>query len=371
MSRDIKAAVLDGVGSEFAIADVRLADPQPHEVVVRVVAAGVCGTDIHVQHGGIPFPLPGVVGHEGAGIVEHVGTSVTSVVPGDKVLMTFTSCGACRNCLTAHPAYCEQFLSLNLLGGRRSDGSATLSRGDEELNAHFFAQSSFATYVLADERGVTRVPQDADLEVLAPLGCGIQTGAGAVFNVLQPSPGTTIVIFGAGAVGLAAVMAAALSPVANIIVVDLVTARLDLAREVGATRTVNSDVEDITDVVHRVTEGRGADYAIDATGVARVVEIAASTLTPLGTVVSIGAPAPGTTVSMDVNFMLNGRRYVGVTEGDSIPQVFLPALVELVRQGRMPLEKLIRRYPFDRINEATTAIASGQVVKPVLTFHDA
>ena len=130
MSRDIRAAVLDGVGSEFAITAVQLANPQPHEIIVRVVAAGVCGTDIHVQHGGIPFPLPGVVGHEGAGIVEQVGTSVTSVVPGDKVLMTFTSCGACRNCLTAHPAYCEQFLSLNLLGGRRSDGSATLRRGE-------------------------------------------------------------------------------------------------------------------------------------------------------------------------------------------------------------------------------------------------
>jgi aryl-alcohol dehydrogenase len=287
---------------------------------------------------------------------------------GDKVLMTFTSCGVCRNCLTAHPAYCERFLSLNLLGGRRSDGSVTIHRGEEELNAHFFAQSSFATYVLADERGVTRVPPDADLELLAPLGCGIQTGAGAVFNVLRPAPGTTLVIFGAGAVGLAAVMAATLSPVANIIVADLVDARLHLARDLGATRTVNSNDEDVADVVRRVTEGRGADYAIDATGVAKVVEVAASILTPLGTVVSIGAPAAGTAVCMDVNYMLNGRRYVGITEGDSVPQVFLPALVDLVRQGRMPIEKLIRKYPFDQINEAATAIASGEVVKPVLTF---
>lgn len=368
MSKEIHAAVLAGIGSEFVIEDVHLADPQPHEIIVRVVAAGVCGTDIHVQHGGIPFPLPGVVGHEGAGIVEQVGASVTSVAPGDKVLMTFTSCGACRNCLTAHPAYCEQFVSLNLLGGRRSDGSATIRRGDEDVNAHFFAQSSFATYVLADERGVTIVPQDSDLELLAPLGCGIQTGAGAVFNVLRPTPGTTLVIFGAGAVGLAAVMAAALSPVANIIVTDLVDARLELARELGATHIVNSNTEDVSELVNRVTEGRGADYSIDATGVARVVETAASILTPLGTVVSIGAPASGTTVGIDVNFMLNGRRYIGITEGDSVPQVFLPALVELVRQGRMPIGKLIRRYPFDQINEAATAIASGEVVKPVLTF---
>lgn len=364
----IQAAVLDGIGSDFTIAEVDLADPQPHEIVVRVVAAGVCGTDIHVQHGGIPFPLPGVVGHEGAGIVERVGSAVRSVSPGDKVLMTFTSCGTCHNCRTAHPAYCEQFLSLNLLGGRRADGTATLRRGDEDLNAHFFAQSSFASYVLADERGVTRVPQDADLAVLAPLGCGIQTGAGAVFNVLRPEPGTSLVIFGAGAVGLAAVMAAALSPAANIVVVDLVDTRLTLARELGATRTIIPGVEDVASVVDRVTEGRGADYAIDATGVVSVVETAASILTPLGTVVSIGAPAPGSTVNLDVNFMLNGRRYIGVTEGDSIPQVFLPALVELVRSGRMPLHKLTRQYPFTEINGAAQAIASGEVVKPVLTF---
>ncbi|MEZ3162165.1 NAD(P)-dependent alcohol dehydrogenase [Microbacterium sp. BWT-B31] len=347
-----------------------MADPQPHELIVRVVAAGVCGTDIHVQHGAIPFPLPGVVGHEGAGVVESVGSAVTSVAPGDKVLMTFTSCGACRNCLTAHPAYCERFLTLNLLGGRRADGSATLRRGDQELNGHFFAQSSFATHVLADERGVIRVPHDADLEMLAPLGCGIQTGAGAVFNVLRPAPGTSMVIFGAGAVGLAAVMAAALSPVADIIAVDLVAARLELAEELGATCTVDSSVQDIAEVVKRVTDGRGADYAIDATGVASVVETAASILTPLGTVVSIGAPAPGTTVAMDVNFMLNGRRYVGVTVGDSMPQVFLPALVELVRTGRMPLHKLMRTYDFTAINDAAQAMASGQVVKPVLTFAE-
>lgn len=370
MTRMIRAAVLETVGSEFAITDVELDDPRPEEIVIRVVAAGVCGTDIHVQHGGIPFPLPGVVGHEGAGIVETVGSSVTSVAPGDKVLMTFTSCGHCRNCLTAHPAYCESFLPLNLLGGRRSDGSTTIHRDGEELNAHFFAQSSFATYVLADERGVTRVPDDADLELLAPLGCGIQTGAGAVFNTLKPEPGTTMVIFGAGAVGLSAAMAAALSPVAHIVVVDIVQSRLELALELGATHTVDSRSESVTEVVKEITAGRGADYAIDATGVRAVIQSAIDILTPLGTVVSIGAPPPGTTAEVDVNFILNGRRYVGVTEGDSIPQVFLPALVELVQSGRMPLQKLVRGFEFSQINEAAAAITSGEVVKPVLRFSD-
>jgi aryl-alcohol dehydrogenase len=359
---------LDGVGAGFSLQEVTLDDPRPDEVVVRIVAAGVCGTDVHVQHGGIPFPLPGVVGHEGAGIVERVGSAVTSVALGDRVLLTFTSCGACRNCRLGHPAYCLEFLGRNLLGGRRADGSATLTRGDEELNAHFFAQSSFSTVVLADERGVTRVSPDADLELLAPLGCGVQTGAGAVLNVLRPEPGTTLVVFGAGAVGLSAAMAARLTPATAIVVVDIVPSRLELALEVGATHVVNSQTDDVAAVVEHLTAGRGADYAIDATGVAGVVELAASVVTPLGTVASIGAPPPGVTAAFDVNHWLNGRRFVGVTEGDSVPQVFLPALVDLVQQGRIPLHKLVEHYPFDRINDAAAAIRDGTVVKPVLRF---
>ncbi|MDR6144082.1 aryl-alcohol dehydrogenase [Microbacterium foliorum] len=368
MPKAIQAAVLDGVGSDFHIQEVELDDPQPHEVVVKVVAAGVCGTDVHVQHGGIPFPLPGVVGHEGAGIVEAVGSAVTTVVPGDKVLLTFSSCGNCRSCLSAHPAYCEEFLSVNLLGGRRADGSTTLRRGAGELSAHFFAQSSFATYALADERGVTKVPDDADLELLAPLGCGVQTGAGAVFNVLRPEPGTTLVVYGAGAVGLSAVMAAALSPVAQIIVVDIVPSRLALAAEVGATAVIDSRSEDVEEVIARLTGGRGADAAIDATGVVSVLENASRVVAPSGVVISIGAPAPGATVALDVNHMLNGRRYIGVTEGDSNPRLFLPALVALVQQGRLPVHRLIEAYEFADINAAAEGIRSGATVKPVLRF---
>jgi aryl-alcohol dehydrogenase len=325
---------------------------------------------VHVQHGGIPFPLPGVVGHEGAGVVESVGSAVASVAPGDKVLLTFTSCGACRNCRLGHPAYCEEFLSRNLLGGRRADGSTTLRRGTEELNAHFFAQSSFSTFVLADERGVTKVAADADLELLAPLGCGVQTGAGAVLNILKPEPGTTLVIFGAGAVGLSAAMAARLTPATAIVVVDPVASRRELALEVGATHVIDPDVEDVADVVAKLTDGRGADYAIDAAGVTAVIELAASVLTPTGTVAAIGAPAPGATAGFDVNYWLNGRRFIGVTEGDSVPQVFLPALVELVQQGRIPLHKLVKHYAFDQINDAAAAIRDGSVVKPVLRFPD-
>jgi aryl-alcohol dehydrogenase len=366
MGTEATAAVLPGTGEPFTLQDVTVDDPRPDEVLVRVVAAGVCGTDLGVQSGHIPFPLPGVLGHEGAGVVEAVGSAVTSVRPGDKVLMTFTSCGQCANCLAGHPAYCETFLPRNLLGGTRADGSATVRGREGDLNAHFFAQSSFATHALADERSVTVVSPDADLSVLAPLGCGVQTGAGAVFNILQPAPGSSIAVLGAGAVGLSAVMAAALTSARRIIVADLVDSRLELARELGATHVINSGRTDLEEGLTGPTGGRGVDYAVETTGSARVLEAGVRALAPMGTIGVIGAPTPGTTAAFDVNFLLNGRRIVGITEGDSVPQLFLPALVELVMQGRFPLEKLIRRYRFSEINDAAAAAKSGEVLKPVL-----
>jgi aryl-alcohol dehydrogenase len=237
-----------------------------------------------------------------------------------------------------------------------------------ELNAHFFAQSSFSTRVLADERGVTRVSDDADLELLAPLGCGIQTGAGAVLNILKPEPGTILLVLGAGAVGLAAVMAAALTAATQIVVVDLVQSRLDLALELGATQVINSQDTDLAAALRELSDGRGVDYIIDATGAPGLIATAIAALTPRGVIASIGAPSPGTEVGLDINFMLNGRQYIGVTEGDSNPQVFLPALVDLVMQGRFPLHKLVRHFDFAQINEAAAGIRDGSVIKPVLRF---
>ena len=364
------AAVLRGIKQPFELTEVTLDNPRPDEVLVRVVASGVCGTDLGVQAGHIPFPLPGVLGHEGAGIVEAVGDAVTSVQPGDHVLLTFTSCGICRNCRSGHPAYCVEFLPRNLLGGERTDGSTTLTENGSTLHGHFFAQSSFANLVLADERGVTKVDPAADLSLLAPLGCGIQTGAGAVLNVLKPEPGSVLAVFGAGPVGLAAVMAAALSPATRIIVMDLVDSRLDLAKELGATDVVNSGSTDPVEAIMELTGGLGVTHALESTGSTKVAEAAVSVLAPLGKLGLIGAPAAGSTMTLDVNYMLNGRQVLGITEGDSNPQLFLPALVDLVQQGRFPLEKMITRYSFTDINDAAAAAKSGSVLKPVLHFED-
>src|SRR6266540_1090221 len=224
MTHSAKAAVVEAGGSPFTLSSIELDEPRADEVLVRMVAAGLCHTDLGVAGGGLPFPLPGVLGHEGAGGVEAVGSAVSRVSPGDQVLLSFTSCGACANCRDGHPAYCATWLPLNLIGGTRADGSHTITRDGAPIGGHFFGQSSFGQLALVDERSMVKVAPDVPLELIAPLGCGVQTGVGAVWNVLAPPPGATLAVLGTGAVGLSAVMAAALTPAVRIIAVDRIPA---------------------------------------------------------------------------------------------------------------------------------------------------
>ncbi|MEU0409656.1 NAD(P)-dependent alcohol dehydrogenase [Streptomyces griseorubiginosus] len=368
MSITTRAAVVESGGAPFTLSDVTLDDPAPHEAVVRLVATGLCHTDLGVASGGLPFPLPGVLGHEGAGVVEAVGSAVTGVAPGDHVVLSFTSCGDCRNCDGGHPAYCAGWLPLNLLGGRRADGSSTISRDGEPLGGHFFGQSSFAERALVDERSLVKVDQDVPLESVAPLGCGVQTGVGAVWNVLKPVTGSTIVVLGAGAVGLSAVMAAALTPATTIVAVDRVGERLELAKELGATHTVNAAEEDLGEALAGITGGQGADGIVETTGNVGVLRQGVDALAARGTVVVVGAPPFGTEVSLDVNGLLGGKRVVGLTLGDAETQSFIPALVRMVKEGRLPLHRLISTYPFADIDQAVRDMGAGKAIKPVLTF---
>src|SRR3954452_8215879 len=263
MTITTQAAVVESGGAPFTLVDVELDEPRADEVLVRMTAAGLCHTDLGVASGGLPFPLPGVLGHEGAGVVEAVGPAVTGVAPGDHVVLSFTSCGDCRNCDGGHPAYCATWLPLNLLGGRRADGTSTISRDGEPLGGHFFGQSSFAERALVDERSLVKVDPDVPLESIAPLGCGVQTGVGAVCNVMKPVNGSTIVVLGAGAVGLSAVMAASLSPATTIVAVDRVAERLQLAKELGATHTVTAGESDLGEALAEITGGQGADGVVE------------------------------------------------------------------------------------------------------------
>jgi len=368
MTITTEAAVVESGGGPFTLAEVELDEPRAHEVLVRMTAAGLCHTDLGVASGGLPFPLPGVLGHEGAGVVERVGSAVTSVAPGDQVLLSFTSCGRCTNCRGGHPAYCATWLPDNLIGGTRSDGSATITRAGQPLGGHFFGQSSFARVAVADERSAVKVDASAALETIAPLGCGVQTGVGAVWNVLQPHPGSTVVVAGAGAVGLSAVMAAALTPALRIVAVDVVPARLDLARKLGATHVVDASTEDFPARIAEITGRAGADGVVETTGNVQVLRQCVDSLAARGTAVVVGAPPFGTEVGLDVNGMLGGRTVTGITLGDSETQTFIPLLAAMVGDGRLPVGELVTTYDFSDIGQAVADVKSGVTIKPVLTF---
>lgn len=365
------AAVIHQQNEPFHLEEVMLDEPRSHEIVVRLVAAGLCHTDISVQSGNVPFPMPGVLGHEGGGIVEAVGDAVSTVQPGDKVVLSYTSCGRCASCRGGRPALCDLWLPYNLLSGERPDGSAPLrAPGGGEVHGHFFGQSSYATLALADDRNAVRVDPDVPLEVLAPLGCGVQTGTGTVFNVLKPFPGASIAVVGAGAVGLSAVMAAALSPATTIIAADLVPERLALARELGATDIVDVNQVGVADALREITGGRGVDLALDTTGNVATIGATVSALAVGGRLAFVGAPPFGEAVPVDVNWMLPGRSVVGVTLGDADPRVAIPTLVRLFQQGRLPVDKLVKTYRFADIQAAADDFRRGRTIKPVLLFDD-
>jgi aryl-alcohol dehydrogenase len=360
----IVAAVAREAEKPFLLEDLDLDDPVEGEVLVKIHSAGVCHTDIGVRNQWLPVPLPLVLGHEGAGVVEAVGPGVTKVVPGDKVVLTFAACHNCTMCSRGEPAYCEQFMARNVAGSR-PDGTNAL-HGEGDVHGFFFSQSSFATHAIAVETNVVKLGPEADLSIVGPLGCGIQTGAGTVLNRLKPSAGTSLAVFGAGAVGLSALMAAKAVGCTRVIAVDLVPSRLELAKEVGATHTVNAATDDVVEEIRRIT-GRGADFSVDTTAVTAAVRQAVDCLAPKGTCAILGFGAAGTEIQVDMlGLLLAGRTITGVTEGDARPEEFIPQLLELHEQGRFPFERLITSYDFRDINLACEDSEAGKAIKPVL-----
>lgn len=357
------AAVLESAGAPFTLREVDLQAPRPDEVLVRLHSVGICGTDLEFA---TFFPTPVVLGHEGAGVVEQVGTRVTSVAPGDHVAMSFTSCGDCPLCLTGSPAYCRRFDAVNF-SGRRPDGSSAVSLDGAEINAHFLGQSSFATYAVVNARAVVPIDKGIDLAHVGPFGCGFQTGAGGVFNVLRPPPGSSLVVFGAGAVGVAAILAATVSGCAVVAAVDVNPDKLDAARLLGATHGVL--FEGSAELLRAIAP-HGFDFAIDTTGQSEVLRTAVEALGPLGQCGVIGV-GPSETMTFDWRSILNGRTVTGIIAGSSVPQVFLPRLLELHAAGRFPVDRMLSYFRFDQINEAVDAVRRGSVGKVVLRFDHA
>lgn len=359
------AAVCRGESKPMEIEEIQIESPRDDEVIVRVVSSGICHTDMICRDQWFPVPLPSVLGHEGAGVVEAVGRAVSKVAVGDHVVLTFLSCGSCRSCLRAEPAYCDQLYGLNF-GGARADGTTALSSDSGPVHGHFFGQSSFATYALASERNVVKVDPEVDLKLLGPLGCGVQTGFGATLNSLRPAGGSSIVIFGTGSVGLSALMGAEIVGCATIIAVDLKPERLEMARRLGATHTINPADADTVEAIREITGG-GADYSLETTANPAVFREAVDCLGQKGTCGLIGAAALGTQATFDMNtILLGGRRIVGIVEGDSIPDLFIPTMVRLIKQGRFRFEELVSYYPLSQVNQACEDSLSGAAIKPVL-----
>jgi aryl-alcohol dehydrogenase len=362
---EVKAAVVFEQGGEFKIENLELSEPRDDEVVVRIVATGICHTDLAAQAGHLPIPQPpSVFGHEGAGIVEKVGPRVAKVKPGDHVVLAWDYCGACPSCKQGKELYCMNFF-LHNFHGARPDGTTTLQKGDQEIHGSFFCQSSFAEYALANERNVVKVRDDIPLEILGPMGCGVMTGAGAVMNSLQARPGSSIAVFGVGPVGMSAVLAAVVCGCTTIIAVDIKPERLKAAKELGATHTVNASEVDPVKTILDITGG-GVQFSLECVGNPKVLRQAVDVLPRLGVCGLTGVVPPGTEVSLDMDLIMNGRTVRGILGGDAIADLFIPKLVDLYYQGRFPFDKMITYYPFEAINEAVEDMEKGRVIKPVL-----
>jgi aryl-alcohol dehydrogenase len=361
-----RAAVLRETSAPFSIEELELDSLRSDEVLVRIAGAGVCHTDLICRDQVYPVPLPCVLGHEGSGIVEEVGTEVSHLKKGDAVVLSYRSCGECINCNRAEPSHCINIFPCNF-SCVRSDGSTTLSRDGKPVHGCFFGQSSFSEYAIAHESNAVKVPDDTHvpLEMLGPLGCGIQTGAGAVMNSLKPAANSSLIVFGCGSVGIASIMAAKIVGCSMIIAVDPKAERRQVAEQFGATHSIDPTQQNPVETCHEVTT-YGADYSLECTGLASVFRQSVDALAVNGTCGLIGAAPPGTEVTLDMNSIMFGRTVKGIIEGDSIPQNFIPELIRLYQQGQFPLDKLITLYALDDIETAVSDMENGKTLKAVL-----
>jgi aryl-alcohol dehydrogenase len=362
----INAAVARAPEQPFEIVSCDLANPGPGEILVKIVACGICHTDLAVKAQHIPAPLPRILGHEGAGIVEDVGAGVTHLKPGDHVLLSYGSCGECPNCVSGAAPYCAHSFPINFLGERGR--GTTHAIGSKALPAGFFSQSSFATHAIATVRNTVKIDCDLPLTLLAPLGCGFQTGMGSVMLALRPQAGDSIAVFGCGAVGMAAIIAARIVGCSTIIAVDLNGQRLHLALKMGATHFVNSGTEDVFARITEITK-RGVHFAFDTTGVPGIAEDALRALRTRGTAAFVAPSRFGTKFSFEARAIIGpGKNIKGVVQGNAISSEFIPRMIDFYRRGVLPLEKLITTFEFERINEAVHRLEEGSILKAVLVM---
>jgi aryl-alcohol dehydrogenase len=359
------AAVATAPDAPFEFREMQLSPPRMDEVRVRIKATGICHTDLAVKEQAFPVPLPIVLGHEGAGVIEEVGSAVTHLQVGDHVVLSGDSCGHCHSCNQGIMSYCDEFAERNL-SGLRVDGSNPLVCSGEQVRGRFVGQSSFATQVIAASRGVTKIDSDLPLELMGPLGCGLTTGVGTVMNALKPPAGSSIAIFGAGTVGLAAVMGARLMGCERIIIVDKLANRLEMAKSVGATDCINAGEQDAVAAILAMTNG-GVDFSMECTGVPAVVSQAIACLIPPGWCAQVGVTPAGAQLPLELDQVIFGRGIRGVIMGEARVHNFIPYLANLYRDGRLPFDRFVRFYDFADIDQAVhDSAVTGEVIKPIL-----
>lgn len=364
-----QAAVAYQPGGDFTVETIEVEEPRAGEVRVHITGVGLCHTDLIFRDQLAPFALPGVLGHEGAGVIEAIGEGVEGLAIGDEVVVGFSSCGACLRCDEHLPSYCQSFVPLNYAGMRLDDGSTAYATGEERVTSHFFGQSSFSALTVTRARNVVKVDTSkVALELLGPLGCGFQTGAGGVMNSLACPAGSSVAIFGGGSVGLAAVMGAVIQGCSTIILVEPIAARREIAKDFGATHVIDpAEAGNLTEALRAIVPA-GLDFAFDTSGVVPVIEAGLAALGSHGAIGLVGVPSKmDATISVNIGALMTpGHRIIGIIEGDSDPKSFIPELIAHHVAGRFPFDRLIKTFPLDQINEAIAAQARGECIKVVL-----
>lgn len=362
------AAIAVEPRAPLVLEEVVLDDPRPHEVLVELVASGICHTDVGARDGRLPSPLPMILGHEGAGRVIEVGSAVRSLGVGDEVLLVADRCGSCPSCRSGRPTYCENVMDV-VFAGVRADGTPRARRGDgSPVRAAFFGQSSFARHALATERNALKLPAGTDLSQVAALACGVPTGAGSVLYGLPVEAGSSFAVLGAGAVGLAALMAAVAAGATRVVAVDRVASRLSLARELGATAVLDTTAGDDLVGALRDHTGGGPVAVLDTTGDGELVRAALESLRTFGVLGFVTTRAPELSAPV-ASMLVGGKTLRGLMGGHAAPEVLVWRLLELHAAGRFPYERLVVPYPFEKINDAIEDALAGRSVKPVLRFE--
>jgi NDMA-dependent alcohol dehydrogenase len=365
-----RGAVLFEPGTPLEVCDIEVAPPRAGEALVKMAAAGVCHTDLHVMQGKFSAPLPAVLGHEGAGVVADVGRGVTSLRPGDAVIPLWRlSCGRCEFCLMGRPALCTEGTRVRNTG-TLLDGTSRLSLDGTALK-HYAGVSTFCEYSVVPEAALLKVTPRLPLDRAALLGCAVVTGMGAVNHAAKVKAGQSVAVFGVGGVGLNVVQGAALAGAKTVVAVDLHEAKLDLARRLGATHAVNASAGDPVEAVRALTGGRGVDHAFDAVGEPVTVRQAYDCLAKTGKLIVLGIAPAGTEVALPLSSLVFEERTVlGSFYGSGRPREDIPVLADLYLKGNLKLDELVtRRYPLEQINEAYEALARGEVARSVIVFE--